>query len=107
MATPSRPLPRAELPEAVVPTKFPLIVFRVAPCVMSTPLQRLPEIRLPWGGRRLPPAVGSLPADPVPPMTFCDAPRVRRIPFIALPRRREPLASVPILFIAIRLPEAP
>jgi hypothetical protein len=100
-------LPRAESPEAVVPTKFPLIVFRVAPFVMSTPLRRLPETRSPWGGRTITPAVGSLPADTVPPMKFCDAPCVRMMPFIALPSRRVPVASVPMLFMAIRLPEAP
>ena len=86
MATPSSRLPRAELPEAVVPTKLPLKSVWVAPLVMSTPLPRLPEIRLPWGGRTNTPAVGSLPPVAWPPIRFRAAPFVTRMPFFALPR---------------------
>ena len=90
-----------------MPTKFPLIVFWVAPALMSTPSLRLPEIRLPWGGRTNTPAVGSLPPDTWPPIMFRDAPWVTRMPFFALPRLSVPVASVPMLFMAIRLFEAP
>ncbi len=54
-----------------MPTKFPLSSVWVAPSLMSTPLARLPEIRLPWGGRtntggRGIVAAGRLTADEVP-----------------------------------------
>ena len=42
----------------------------MAPSVMSTPLPRLPEIRLPWGGRTITAAVGSLPPVAWPPIKF-------------------------------------
>ncbi len=90
-----------------MPTKLPLSVFPVAPPVMSTPLPRLPEIRLPWGGRTKTPAVGSLPPATWPPIMFPAAPFVTRMPFFALPRLSVPLASVPMLFMAISLTLAP
>ena len=59
----------------------------MAPLVMSTPLPRLAEIRLPWGGRTITPAVGSLPPVAWPPIMFATASFVTRIPFFAFPRR--------------------
>ena len=107
MATPSSRLPRAELPEAEVPTKLPLKSVRGRAAVDEHAVgavagDQVALRRADEDARRRIVAAGRLAADQVP-----DAPLVTRMPLLALPSSSVPVTSVPMLFMAIWLSVAP
>ncbi len=93
ISTPVSPLGKAAVPAALVPMKFPWMMFPVEPATeISTPSEPLPEIRLRAAGV-------------VPPMRLLAEPLVMNTPWLlAPPRASVPVGSVPRKFPSTTLP---